>query len=196
MAQLSNFVGALRDGGARANQFEVNIIGGPSSILTSNQDFKFLCKSTQVPALAMGEIAVPYRGRQIYIAGDRTYETWAITVISDRGMFMRSAFEQWQSFLGDIGGTTNRSSIGDTPSQYYGTALIKQKDRNDATLRTYRLFDVWPTSVDAMEFAYETEGLMEFGVTFRFNHMTIDGSPSGTLGFGGSGGGGTTGGPR
>ena len=194
MAQLSEFVGALRDGGARANQFEVNITGGPSSILTSNQDFKFLCKSTSVPALAMGEIAVPYRGRQIYIAGDRTYETWAISVISDRSMFMRSAFEQWQSFLGDIGGSTNRSSIGDTPSQYYGTALIKQKDRNDATLRTYRLFDVWPTSVDAMEFAYESEGLMEFGVTFRFNHMTIDGSPTGTLGS--TGGGARNTGPR
>jgi hypothetical protein len=182
MAQLSNFVGALRDGGARANQFEVNITGGPAAILTTNQDFKFLCKSTSVPALTMGEIAVPYRGRQIYIAGDRTYETWAITVISDRGMFMRSAFEQWQSFLGDIGGSTSRSSIGDSPSQYYGTALIKQKDRNDETLRTYSLFDVWPTSVDAMEFAYETEGLMEFGVTFRFNHMTINGSPTGQLG--------------
>jgi hypothetical protein len=182
MAQLSNFVGALRDGGARANQFEVNITGGPAAILTTNQDFKFLCKSTSVPALTMGEIAVPYRGRQIYIAGDRTYETWAITVISDRGMFMRSAFEQWQSFLGDIGGSTSRSSIGDSPSQYYGTALIKQKDRNDETLRTYSLFDVWPTSVDAMEFAYETEGLMEFGVTFRFNHMTISGSPTGQLG--------------
>ena len=182
MAQLSNFVGALRDGGARANQFEVNITGGPAAILTTNQDFKFLCKSTSVPALTMGEIAVPYRGRNIYVAGDRTYETWAITVISDRGMFMRSAFEQWQSFLGDIGGTTNRSSIGDTPSQYYGTALIKQKDRNDETLRTYSLFDIWPTSVDAMEFAYETEGLMEFGVTFRFNHMTINGSPTGQLG--------------
>ncbi len=182
MAQLSNFVGALRDGGARANQFEVNITGGPAAILTTNQDFKFLCKSTSVPALTMGEIAVPYRGRQIYIAGDRTYETWAITVISDRGMFMRSAFEQWQSFLGDIGGSTSRSSIGDSPSQYYGTALIKQKDRNDETLRTYSLFDVWPTTVDAMEFAYETEGLMEFGVTFRFNHMTISGSPTGQLG--------------
>ena len=190
MANLSEFVGALRDGGARANQFEVNIIGGPSAILSSNQDFKFLCKSTSVPALTMGEIAVPYRGRQIYIAGDRTYETWAITVISDRGMMMRSAFEQWQSFLGDIGGTTNRSSIGDSPSQYYGTALIKQKDRNDKTLRMYSLFDCWPVSVDAMEFAYETEGLMEFGVTFRFNHMTISGSPTGLLGNPGAGGGG------
>ena len=118
MAQLSNFVSALRDGGARANQFEVNITGGPATILTTNQDFKFLCKSTTVPALTMGELAVPYRGRNIYVAGDRTYETWAITVISDRGMMMRSAFEQWQSFLGDIGGSTSRSSIGDSPSQY------------------------------------------------------------------------------
>ena len=189
MAQLSEFVGALRDGGARANQFEVNITGGPAAILTTNQDFKFLCKATSVPALTMGELTVPYRGRQIFVAGDRTYESWAITVISDRGMFMRSAFEQWQSFLGDIGSTTNRSSIGDTPSQYYGTALIKQKDRNDETLRLYTLYDIWPTSVDAMEFSYDSEGLMEFGVTFRFNHMTIAGSPTGMLGTpGGSGG--------
>ena len=125
MAQLSNFVGALRDGGARANQFEVNIIGGPSSILTSNQDFKFLCKATSIPALSMGELTVPYRGRQIYVAGDRTYEPWAITVMSDRGMMMRSAFEQWQSFLGDIGGTTGRSSVGENPSRWSNIYIIK-----------------------------------------------------------------------
>ena len=126
MARLSEFVGALKDGGARANQFEVNITGGPATLLTSSQDFRFLCRSTTVPALTMGEIAVPYRGRQIFVAGDRTYDTWTAGIISDRGMIMRSAFEQWQSCLGDIGGTTARSSIGDNPATYYGTALIKQ----------------------------------------------------------------------
>ena len=190
MARLSDFVGALKDGGARANQFEVNITGGPATLLTSSQDFRFLCRSTTVPALTMGEIAVPYRGRQIFVAGDRTYYTWTAGIISDRGMIMRSAFEQWQSFLGDIGGTTNRSAIGDNPATYYGTALIKQKDRNDATLRVYTLYDVWPTSVDAMEFNYETnDTLMEFSVTFRFNHMTISGAPTGQLGSSGAGGG-------
>ena len=190
MARLSDFVGALKDGGARANQFEVNITGGPATLLTSSQDFRFLCRSTTVPALTMGEIAVPYRGRQIFVAGDRTYDTWTAGIISDRGMIMRSAFEQWQSFLGDIGGTTARSSIGDNPATYYGTALIKQKDRNDSTLRVYTLYDVWPTSVDAMEFNYETnDTLMEFSVTFRFNHMTISGAPTGQLGSSGAGGG-------
>ena len=190
MAQLSEFVGALKDGGARANQFEVNITGGPAGLLTSSQDFKFLCRGTTVPALTMGEITLGYRGRQIFVAGDRTYDTWTVTVMSDRGMIMRSAFEQWQSFLGDIGGSTLRSAIGENPAAYYGTALIKQKDRNDATLRTYTLYDVWPTSVDAMEFSQETsDAILEFGVTFRFNHMTISGAPTGQLGTTGGGGG-------
>ena len=186
MARLSDFVGALKDGGARANQFEVNITGGPAALLTTSQDFKFLCRSTTVPALTMGEIAIPYRGRQIFVAGDRTYDTWTVSIFSDRSMMMRGAFEQWQSYLGDIGGTTSRSSVGDSPTQYYGIALIKQKDRNDRTLRVYTLYDVWPTTVDAMEFNYETnDTLMEFGVTFRFNHMTISGAPTGHLGGGG-----------
>ena len=190
MARLSEFVGALKDGGARANQFEVVITGGPAALLTASQDFKFLCRSTTVPALTMGEITVPYRGRQIFVAGDRTFDTWTVGVFSDRDMYMRGAFEQWQAALGDIGGSTSRSSMGDSPSAYYGTALIKQKDRNDRTLRSYQLFDVWPTSVDAMEFNYETnDALMEFSVTFRFNHMSIVGTPTGVLGSGGGGGG-------
>jgi len=174
MAQLSNFVAALKEGGVRANQFEVSITKAPMALDAAN--FTFLCKATSVPAMAIGEIAVPYRGKQIYVAGERTYDTWAITVFSDRDLSMRNSFELWQSHLHDIGQTTGRDDIGEQPSKYYGEALVKQLDRNDNVLRVYKLHNIWPTSVDAMEFGFDTnDAIMEFGVTFRYNYMTIDG---------------------
>jgi hypothetical protein len=93
---------------------------------------------------------------------------------------MRTAFEEWQSYLHDIGNTTTRTAAGEQPSTYYADAYVHQKDRNDRNLRTYKLYDVWPTSVDAMEFGFETNDvIMEFGVTFRYNYMTIGDGTSG-----------------
>ena len=183
MANLSSFVGALKDGGTRANQFEVAITGGP---VTVPQDFAFLCRTTAVPTMTIGEIPVPYRGRQIFVSGDRTYEPWSITVLSDRTQQMRAYFETWQNHLGDIGNRTDRSEIGATPSKYYANAQVQQRDRNDAILRTYHLYDVWPTTVEGYELNYETnDALLEFAVTLRFNYMTVAGagssSPSGSV---------------
>ena len=176
MAQLSEFIGALKEGGARANQFEVSITGGPVAF---DKDFTFLCKATSVPAMAIGEVEVPYRGKKIYVSGERTYDNWTITVFSDRDLVMRTTFEEWQSYLHDIGSSTTRKDAGEQPSTYYADALIHQKDRNDRNLRTYKLYDVWPTSVDAMEFGFDVEGVMEFGVTFRYNYMTVGPGTSG-----------------
>ena len=178
MANLSGFVGALKDGGTRANQFEVAISDAPISLPA---DFAFLCRGTSVPALTIGEVAVPYRGRQIYVSGDRVYEPWTITVMSDRTQQMRAYFEQWQNHIGDIGNRTDRTDIGQQPARYYANASVMQKDRNDSVLRTYHLYDVWPTTIDAVELNYETnDAVLEFGVTFRFNFMTVSGAGAST----------------
>ena len=183
MANVNDFIAALKEGGARANQFEVNITGAP---VTLPQEFRFLCKASSIPALTVPEIEVNYRGRKIYVAGDRTFDTWAITVVSDRDQLMRGAFEEWQNHLSDLGAVSNRSQIGEQPSRYYSDAIVKQKDRNDNTLRSYRLMDCWPTTVDAIEYSHDTENtILEFGVTFRFNYMTIVGSSTGQLGIAG-----------
>jgi hypothetical protein len=186
MANVTDFIAALKEGGARANQFEVNITGAPVGI---PQEFRFLCKASSIPALTVPEIEVNYRGRKIYVAGDRTYDTWGITVVSDRDQMMRGAFEDWQNHLSDLGAISNRTGIGDTPSRYYADAIVKQKDRNDNTLRTYKLIDVWPTTVDAIEFSHDTENtILEFGVTFRFNYMQAMGGSTGQLGVSGGSG--------
>ena len=176
MAQLSNFIGALKDGGSRAAQFEVNISGGPVAVPS---DFVFLCKGTTVPSLTISEVPVACRGREIYVAGDRAYDAWAVTVLSDTHQNMRSYFEAWQNHMGDIGVRTDRTGLGSQPSTYYANASVKQMDRNDNILRTYHLYDVWPQVVAGTALVSDTGGgPMEFEVTLRFNYMTIAGAGS------------------
>ena len=172
MANISSFTNALQGGGARANQFEVTMGGAGASGLTGK--FHFLCRAAQIPALNIGEISVPYRGRQIFLAGDRTYDAWTITVMNDRSFGVRSHLESWMNNMGDIGAATTAQSLN--ASSYYGQAIVKQKDRNDATIRTYTLDGVWPTTLDAIDLAYDAnDAIEEFGATFRFNWMTIAG---------------------
>ena len=171
MANISSFTNALHGGGARANQFEVTINGGGAEGLTQ-RNFSFLCRSAQIPALTIGEISIPYRGRQVFVAGDRTYDAWTVTCFNDRQYGVRSHLESWMNNMGDIGAVTTASTL--SASEYYGEAIVKQKDRNDATIRTYILSGVWPTTIDAIDLAFDTnDAIEEFGATFRFNWMTV-----------------------
>ena len=173
MANLSGFTQALQGGGARANQFSVSMSGSGAAGLTGN--FHFLCRSAQIPALTIGEIAVPYRGRQIFLAGDRTYDAWTVTIMNDRNFSIRASLEAWMDDMGDIGGTTKANTLSATA--YYGNATVRQLDRNNTPIRTYKLEGVWPTTLDAIDLAYDTnDAIEEFGATFRFNWLTATAS--------------------
>ena len=173
MANLSSFTSALQGGGARANQFMVTMGGAGASGLTGN--FHFLCRSAQIPALTVGEVAVPYRGRTIYLAGDRTYDAWTVTIMNDRTYSVRAFLEGWMDDISDIGSTTRANAIGS--SVYYAEATVHQLDRNNSAIRTYKLEGVWPTTLDAIDLSYDAnDAVEEFGATFRFNWMTIGGA--------------------
>ena len=168
MANLNTFVQKLSGGGARANQFEISITAAPVSV--GGDLFTFLCRSGQVPGMTVGEVAVPFRGRNVYVAGDRTYDAWTVTVFSDAAWTLRGGLEQWSNMLQDMGaestGTTN-------PSAYYGQATVTQMDRNESPINAYTLYQVWPQTVDPVDLAYDTnDAVEEFGVTWRFNWMT------------------------
>ena len=181
MPNLSSFTQALHGGGARANQFQVTL-GGPGASGLSG-DFHFLCRSAQIPALTIGEVAVPYRGRTIYLAGDRTYDAWTVTILNDRNYSVRAFLESWMDDMSDIGGSTKTNAL--SSQIYYADATIKQLDRNDTPIRTYKLEGLWPTTIDAIDLSYDAnDAIEEFGATFRFNWMTVGGE--GTSSEGGS----------
>ena len=176
MANLSAFTTALQGGGARANQFMVTMGGTGATGLTNN--FHFLCRSAQVPALTIGEVAVPYRGRVIYLAGDRTYDAWTVTIMNDRNYSVRAFLENWMDDMGDIGGTTKANAI--SAASYYANATVQQLDRNNKAIRTYKLEGVWPTTLDAIDLSYDAnDAIEEFGATFRFNWLTAGGGGQG-----------------
>jgi hypothetical protein len=114
---------------------------------------------------------VPYRGRQIFVAGDRTYDAWTVTVFSDTAWELRSSFEYWS----DIIAKGNQWATGALdPTEYYAIGIVEQMDRVGTARATYKLIDVWPTTVDPIDLAYDTnDAVMEFSVTLRFNYIEM-----------------------
>ena len=169
---LQSFTSALHGGGARANQFEVSLAGTGAGRVPSN--FMFMCRSAQIPAMTVGEVAVPYRGRVIYLAGDRTYDAWTVTIFNDRSYSVRGALESWMDDITDSGGTTMSNLI--SSGSYYASANVTQLDRSGKAIRTYRLMGLWPTTLDAIDLSWDAnDAIEEFGATFRFNWIEMGG---------------------
>ena len=175
-ALLETFIlDKLRFGGARPNQFQVSLGGLGANVANTLgggqglSNFQFLCRSAQIPAMNVGEVLVPYRGRQLYLAGDRTFDAWTVTVINDAKFSCRKLFETWVNMLGE-----NVTNIGATvPVSYLGNATIEQLTRNGTVLRRYQLMHCFPTTVDAIDLSYDdNDRIEEFGVTLRYSWMT------------------------
>ena len=169
MANINDFKAKLAGGGARANQFKVTMpFPGYSQVGGEIEELAFLCKGTQLPAMNIPSFTVPFRGRQIKIAGDRTYADWTITVLNDTNFKLRNAFERWSNGINnatDGEGLTN-------PADYQVDAFVDQLDRNGATIKSYTLRGVFPTEIAAIELAYDqNDAIEEFGVTFAYQYF-------------------------
>ena len=194
---ISQFKSALQGGGARPNLFEVNMVTWPGSDrmgkfnASAQEEFQFLCKAAALPSSNITPIEVPFRGRTLKVAGDRTFDVWTITVINDENFRIRKKFEAWMngiSKLSDASGATN-------PTSYMGNAVVHQlgkganKGKHSTTnskggdgsagttgvkpLRTYMFRDVFPTEVSEIALSYDnTDQIEEFTVTFQVQYWT------------------------
>ena len=198
---LSQFKAKLIGGGARPNLFEVSIPTFPTAIAEAwspgddaeNGIFKFLCKSTALPASNLGSIEIPFRGRTLKVAGDRTFDDWTVTIINDEDFKLRTAFERWSnvmSRLDDATGVTNPTSyMTDGYVQQLGRGGQISASSNDggesSVLRSYKFFDVFPVTVGEIALSYDTtDTLEEFDVTFRYQYFTIGNSAQSSGGTG------------
>jgi hypothetical protein len=121
-------------------------------------------KAAAIPGSTIGPISVPFRGRVIKVAGDRTFESWTITVINDTDYGLRSAFENWMNKINKVSDNTGLV----TPLDYQADAFVYQMDRDGSTLRAYKMYSVFPTSVAPMPLSYEsTDVIQEFTVELQ-----------------------------
>ena len=161
----------LIGGGARPNLFKVvptwpSRVSHPGGELTS-----FMIKMASLPASTVANIEVPFRGRKLQVAGDRTFDPWSITVINDNDFKIRNAFESCMGLLNDHVENTGEMN----PSRYYSTFTVIQLDKKGNEIRTYEIHGIFPTSLSAIELDYGAESTIEeFTVEFQVQYWTND----------------------
>ena len=166
MANISDFKAKLAGGGARANQFKVTMpFPGYASVGGEIEELAFLCRATSIPSMEVATIPVPFRGRSIKIAGDRTIPDWSVTVYNDTNFKLRDAFERWQNGINNMSdneGLTN-------PVDYQVDCFLDHLDRNGNTIKSYTLRGVYPTGIAGIPLDYEEAGAIEqFEVTLEY----------------------------
>ena len=171
LRKISDFKSKLTGGGARPNLFEV-VLAFPSTVAPVNenevlQKSRFLVKAAALPASTIAPVEIPFRGRILKVAGDRTFETWTITVINDTDFMIRSAMEKWMNTINkleDASGITN-------PVDYQTDAMVHQLDRDGSTLRTYKFKSIFPTNISTIDMNYETtDTIEEFTVEMQVHY--------------------------
>ena len=185
---ITNFRDRLIGGGARPNMFEVNItlpeqVQGLGDI---EQDMRFLVKAAEIPAANIGNIPVPFRGRVLPVAGDRTFDPWTVTIINDAQFDIRRVMEEWSNLINDL-----QFDVGDiNPADYQTKAEVFQLSRQSQgsggqsagkggeiiqTLRTYNFEGIYPNAVSSIPLDYgATDQIEEFQVTFNYLFWTTD----------------------
>jgi hypothetical protein len=189
---ISTFKSKLAGGGARPNLFEVKV-NFPTKLNMSIQgdktggsdfdaeNFRFLCKAAALPASNIAPIDVPFRGRILKVAGDRTFDTWTITVINDEDFSHRRSFEAWMQNIGQYsehsGITTPNDYMGQATVYQLGRGLSTQQNRKDSgasapILAQYEFVDIFPTNISQIDLSYDTsDTIEEFTVEFQLQYF-------------------------
>ena len=172
MPNINDFKSRLRGGGARANQFKVTLpFPGYAAVGGETSDMAFLCTATSTPASTVAEVAVAFRGRSLYVAGDRTFATWTTTVLNDTNFKIYRAVERW---LNGINNMSDNEGIAN-PADYQVDAFVDHLDRNGTTLKSWTFRGLFPISLPGIPLSYGDNDKVEtFEVTWRYQYFETD----------------------
>ena len=167
-------------GGARPALFQVTITNPVAPI--ADLKVPFLTVRAEIPASTIGNIAVPYFGRKIYVAGDRTFAPWTVTVINDEDFLIRNAMEQWNNSINAYEANINKLGSG-APALYKSQATVTQFGKAGEVLRTYQFNGIFPVEVSNIGLDWNAQDqLEEFNVTFLYDNFEVVGGITGNAG--------------
>ena len=169
MANINDFKAKLAGGGARANQFKVVMpFPGYAQVGGEIEEMAFLCKGTQLPGMSIPVLEVPFRGRKIKIAGDRTYADWTVTVLNDTNFKLRNAFERWSNGINNM--TDNEGLTN--PADYQVDAFLDHLDRNGNTVKSWTLRGAFPLDVQMVQLDYaQATEIEKFTVVLAYQYF-------------------------
>lgn len=177
---VNEFAGALKSGGARPSLFQVQITNPINGV--ADAQVPFMVKAAQIPESTVSAVDVPYFGRNIKLAGTRTFAEWTPTIINDEDFAIRNAMEQWSNAINSFQGNINNAG-GTAPSLYKANAQVTQYSKTGEILRVYDFVGIFPTSVAAIDLGWENgDAIEEFQVTFAYDYWQVAGGVTGNAG--------------
>ena len=182
--RIDDFKANVASDFARPNLFQVDL-NFPSGIINNSSLInlgKFTVRAANLPASQVGVIEVPFRGRTLKIAGDRTFEPWTITVMNDSKFKLRAAFEKWASSIqGYAENFTVARGLGDRDDStgYFADMTVQQLSRDiragkaPKVLKAYRFYNVFPSNIAAIDLDYgSNDAVEEFTVELQVQYWT------------------------
>jgi hypothetical protein len=167
-------------GGARASLFQVTIQNPANSV--ADIKVPFMVQSAQIPASTLGTIEIPYFGRKIKLAGDRTFAEWTVNVMNDEDFLIRNAMEQWSNTINSLQGNI-RGFGAASPLLYKAQAQVIQYSKTGLPLRTYQFNGIFPVEISAIDLDWNTtDDIERFSVTFQYDWWEVSGGVTGNAG--------------
>ena len=158
-------------GGARPALFQV-IFNNPVNA-AGDVKVPFMCKAAQIPASTVGTIEVPYFGRKIKIAGDRTFAEWTVTIVNDEDFLIRNSMEEWMQSINSHLGNIRKFGAA-SPSLYKESADVTQYSKTGVPIREYKFNGIFPTEVSTIDLDWNsTDAIEEFTVTFQYDYWEV-----------------------
>ncbi len=163
---VNDFKAKLRGGGARPTLFKVTL-NYPQFAEGDVELTSFMCKGASLPASNIDPVQVPFRGRILPLAGDRTFEPWNVTVLNDTDFSVRNAMERWMNGIAGHSSNTGRPN----PAAYSVDLIVDQLDRDETVLKRYKIVGAFPTNVSPIDLNYEAfSTIEEFTVEFQVTY--------------------------
>ena len=180
-SNVSNFIQRVGQG-VKPNMFMVDL-NFPGALAKGADDLEttnIMCKSAALPGSNLGVIEVPFRGRTVKIAGDRTFDTWTVTFFNDKDFKLRAFFEEWANKINTHEANTSELFVPNSSTGYTADLKVKQLEKDDTTtgsiLRTYTLFYCFPTNVSQIDLAYDSnDQIEEFTVEWQYSYFKAEG---------------------
>ena len=174
--KLSEFTSALKGGGARASLFKVTFSGNTiADSDTSFSNLEFLCRSTTIPPSNISSIDVPFLGRSIKIAGDRTFEPWTITIFNDEDFSIRNTLEKW---MDQIKSHVNIKQKEWNISGYQRTMQLTQYNKTGGETQKWEFINAWPGSVSEITLDWSSPAVEEFTCSWNYDYWTLSKPPT------------------
>ena len=180
-SNVSSFIQRVGQG-VKPNMFmvDVNFPGALGKNADDLETTNIMCKSAALPGSNLGVIEVPFRGRTVKIAGDRTFDTWTVTFFNDKDFKLRAFFEEWANKINTHEANTSELFVPNSSTGYTADLKVKQLEKDDTTtgsiLRTYTLFYCFPTNVSQIDLAYDSnDQIEEFTVEWQYSYFKAEG---------------------